>query len=1065
MNAFLTSLWLAVLVLTWTSPAIASATRISLVEDFESSHGGFTTTSVNSWKWGAPTSPDSPSLAHSGTRVWGTNLTGSYASNLDATVVSPVYDLSAAVGQHIVLQWWQHLVTEEGFDYAEVQVSNNSGGTWTTVLGPAHGATQSEWRQHTVLLDPSFATAGFQVRFRFVTDSNTSVGGFFIDDLRLCSAGFTQISSLQDFETDDGGYVEEGAHSSWEHGVPVSLPSAAFSGEKVWATNLNGFYNADENSTLTSPVHDLSSAAGRLLAVTWKQSFDTEEGYDFLHFEVSPDGGTTWTELVAFSGPLSTSGWMAQQAFVPASFATSAFRLRFRFTSDDAYQYSGVALDDIAVLSTQDLFPTASVLTKSAPQNRSISFTTSDFSSVFTDPVLDVLKSIVLTQLPTAGALKVGGAAVVLNATLTPAELATLTYEPEADTSGSWTFGYQALNYFGPSATALVTLNILSPSPQVMIADHPQPLTVNPGATATFEVLAVSSLALEYQWRKNSQPIEGATSASYTLSSAQEEDDGTYDVVVSNTGDSATSHSATLSVNRRAVITSQPTGLSVNEGGDISFSVTATGTGRLDYQWYKDGQPLVGETFNGLTVQNAQEANGGNYHCTVTNITGPTLGTPFPLTILLAPRIRVHPASIGVPMSRSATFEVAVDGAGPFTYQWFKDGFAVPGATESSLVIKKLLEENMGYYHVQVSNGWASTESNPARLQVVTWTNVRGLYQDVLEREAAPEGETPFPGRITVTSTGKDSITGVLTYDGSSHAFSGVFDSHLVIQRTIRRGKRPPLNLRLQLDAVALTVAATVTYEEASTTVTSSALLPKHSYDLRVNPAPQIGRYTALLAPDAEGPSSRAFLTGKVSAAGLASWVGRLPSGAAITGSGYIHSTGRVPLHMILRGAAGELGGRLSFDLQGDIPLIRDGLTWRHRPKVKASVMPIPFVSALSAEGSLYKAPKGSQPVLSLPQQPEMFLLRIEGPFTEGTLERWLRLAPRHIFRIDPVTDAKVQLRVNPAQGTLSGSFIDTTTRRRLSMNGVVVQGYSMMGGFFRGLPTPGHFLVTPRID
>ena len=53
------------------------------VEDFEVSGGGWTTfvsAPDTTWQWGTPTNVG-PATAHSGTKCWGTNISGRYGNN------------------------------------------------------------------------------------------------------------------------------------------------------------------------------------------------------------------------------------------------------------------------------------------------------------------------------------------------------------------------------------------------------------------------------------------------------------------------------------------------------------------------------------------------------------------------------------------------------------------------------------------------------------------------------------------------------------------------------------------------------------------------------------------------------------------------------------------------------------------------------------------------------------------------------------------------------------------------------------------------------------------------
>src|SRR5512135_662062 len=135
------------------------------------------------------------------------------------------------------------------------------------------------------------------------------------------------------------------------------------------------------------------------------------------------------------------------------------------------------------------------------------------------------------------------------------------------------------------SRDATLTVNI---PPAITV--QPASVTVTAGATATFSVTATGSATLAYQWRRNGTNVAGATSASYTTPATTPADSGAqFSVVVSNAYGSVTSASATLTVNAAPTITTQPANASVNAGQTATFSVVATGSGTLAYQWRKNG--------------------------------------------------------------------------------------------------------------------------------------------------------------------------------------------------------------------------------------------------------------------------------------------------------------------------------------------------------------------------------------------------------------------------------------------------------------------------------------------
>ncbi len=168
------------------------------------------------------------------------------------------------------------------------------------------------------------------------------------------------------------------------------------------------------------------------------------------------------------------------------------------------------------------------------------------------------------------------------------------------------------------------------------ITQHPQGLTINAGQTAVFNVTATGTAPLAYQWRKGGANIGGATTATYTINNAQTSDAGSYDVVVSNSAGSATSNPAVLTVNAGSTaptITGQPASQTVTAGQSVSFTVTATGTAPLAYQWRKGGATITGATSATYTFTATYADNGAQYSVVVSNAAGTATSNNATLTV------------------------------------------------------------------------------------------------------------------------------------------------------------------------------------------------------------------------------------------------------------------------------------------------------------------------------------------------------------------------------------------------------------------------------------------------
>jgi hypothetical protein len=117
--------------------------------------------------------------------------------------------------------------------------------------------------------------------------------------------------------------------------------------------------------------------------------------------------------------------------------------------------------------------------------------------------------------------------------------------------------------------------------------------------------------------RKVSAPGPQLVLNNVTVSNA-----GNYAVIISNPYGSVTSSVVTLIVATPPSITNQPTGQSVTEGQSARFSVAASGTIPLTYQWQFDGTNVSGATNSAYTINSIATNNTGFYSVVVSNAYG-----------------------------------------------------------------------------------------------------------------------------------------------------------------------------------------------------------------------------------------------------------------------------------------------------------------------------------------------------------------------------------------------------------------------------------------------------------
>jgi hypothetical protein len=204
--------------------------------------------------------------------------------------------------------------------------------------------------------------------------------------------------------------------------------------------------------------------------------------------------------------------------------------------------------------------------------------------------------------------------------------------------------GYNAVvtNSLGSATSAVATLTVLVP-PSITL--QPSNQTVLVGNTASFMVAASGSAPLSYQWQFNGTNRDGATAETLSLTNVQPTHAGSYAVTVANSAGSVTSAVATLTLLAAGppIITAQPVNQTVLAGETATFSVAASGSAPLSYQWQFNGTNLDGATAETLSLTNVQSKQAGSYWVTVTNEVGITNSAVATLTViqhlsLLAPR-------------------------------------------------------------------------------------------------------------------------------------------------------------------------------------------------------------------------------------------------------------------------------------------------------------------------------------------------------------------------------------------------------------------------------------------
>ena len=255
------------------------------------------------------------------------------------------------------------------------------------------------------------------------------------------------------------------------------------------------------------------------------------------------------------------------------------------------------------------------------------------------------------------------------------------------------------------------------------------------------------------------------------------------------------------------MIVNQPVSQTNLVGDTVNFSVAATGTQPLIYQWGFDGTNLVGATDSTLTLTNVQASQAGNYSVLVTNLYGAATSSVASLTVIvpaIPPTIVSQTPNQIVLLGSTATFSVTVSGSEPLSYWWSRNGMPIPNATNSSYtLLNAQLTDSGSSFSCLVTNLYGSAASSNMLLKVLdtisndlcsgavvitsaSYTNYQSTLNASSFGDPTPDCvdgfghgvwyqfTAPVAGLLEVDTFGSDFDTGLAIYTGMCDALTEV---------------------------------------------------------------------------------------------------------------------------------------------------------------------------------------------------------------------------------------------------------------------------------------------------
>ena len=502
------------------------------------------------------------------------------------------------------------------------------------------------------------------------------------------------------------------------------------------------------------------------------------------------------------------------------------------------------------------------------------------------------------------------------------------------------------------SSAATLTVNV-PPS----ITTQPATQTVSAGANVSLTVVATGTAPLAYQWQRNGVNVTGGTGATLALTSVTTNQAGSYVCVVTNLAGSATSGVATLTVNVVPVpptITTQPVSQTVTAGANVSFTVAATGTTPMGYQWRRNGASLSGATSPTLSLSTVTTNMNGTYTCVVTNAAGsatssgavlsvqPVVPQASTLTVVIQGQGTVSPNLNGNSLTVGQSYTMTATPATGYEFAGWSGN--IPGGQSSAAALSFVMASNLVLQ--------ASFVAPP-------YTAGAGTYNGLFFENSGVN--LTSAGAFNLRADPSGNYSGWLQIGFARYSFSGKLDLNLRATNVFTPWNGTPVTLELRLgqNSEAGQISGRVTDGTWSSSLSGGRASGNSAF---------AGDYTVVFpgsVGDAKIPDGDSYATLHVAADGLGTMNGTLADGSQFRQTAYVTDQGDWPLYVSLYAAKGAVVSWLTFEDQSNSDL-HGAIIWIKQAGASATSYPAGFTLETESVGSRYTAPTTQGKALDL---------------------------------------------------------------------------------------------------
>lgn len=238
-----------------------------------------------------------------------------------------------------------------------------------------------------------------------------------------------------------------------------------------------------------------------------------------------------------------------------------------------------------------------------------------------------------------------------------------------------------------------------------VFTSDPKSVTVLNGSRVTLSVTAVSFGTFKYSWYKNGTLLDGYADQSLSMDATMADSGKTFFAIATDSlGGADTSALCTLKViDPPRFVSHTAIKQSFTVGSEVSIALQSAGVSPKIYKWYKGQTLLETETDSILSFTTVSKADSGIYKCIITT-SNPTYADKADTSGLVYVVVRnsvsilSQPESKNVGIDETVSLKISAKSLSPLSFQWYKAGTKVTGATDSTFTINKFAENDTGSY-------------------------------------------------------------------------------------------------------------------------------------------------------------------------------------------------------------------------------------------------------------------------------------------------------------------------------------------------------------------------------